>query len=61
MMGSEQRRLMVVFVFRVTSDCHEEVVMLGLREEHEEEEPRSVFVELLFSPASPSPSGSVLS
>lgn len=57
-MGSEQRRLNSGFVLKTASDAQEEVVALGSREE---DEPHSVCVELVLSPASPSPSGSVLS
>ena len=60
-MGSEQRRSRAEFVWKAASDCKDEVVMLGLREEYEEDEPRSPCVDPTFSPASPSPSGSVLS
>lgn len=58
MIGSEQRRLYSGFVLKTASDVQEEVVVLGLREE---DDPHSLFLELVLSPASPSPSGSVLS
>lgn len=58
MMGSEQRRVTAGFVLNSASADQEEVVKLGLREE---DEPLSKCVELVLSPASPSPSGSVLS
>lgn len=57
-MGSEQRRLNSGFVVKTASDVQEEVVALGLRED---DEPHSPCAELVLSPASPSPSGSVLS
>lgn len=55
-MGSEQRRLYSGFM--LASEAQEELVKLGLSEE---DEPHSLCVELVLSPASPSPSGSVLS
>ena len=58
MMGSEQRRLNTGFVLRIVSDGQDEVVMLGVREE---DEPHSLSTQPVLSPASPSPSGSVLS
>lgn len=60
-MGSEQRRLKGALLSNAASDCQDVVVMLGLRDEYEDDEPRPPSVDLLFSPASPSPSGSVLS
>ncbi len=57
-MGSEQRRLNSGFVLNTASVGQEEAGKLGLREE---DEPLSSCVKLALSPASPSPSGSVLS
>lgn len=59
-MGSEHRRLNSGFVLKTASD-QEEVVVLGLGDEDEEVEPYSVDVDMIFSPTSASPSGSVLS
>lgn len=58
MMGSEQRRFNGALGLKATSDTQEELVVQGLREEEEPEHP---CVELVLSPTSPSPSGSVLS
>lgn len=58
MMGSEQRRLKGALVSKVESADQVEEVKLGLSEEEELLSPR---LELAVSPASPSPSGSVLS
>lgn len=58
-MGSEQRRLKAGFVPK--SDDQDEMVVLGLREEDEDEEPHSLCVDVALSPTSMSPSGSVLS
>ena len=58
MMGSEQRRLNGLFGLKAASDAQEVVRAEGLREEYE---PHPPCVELLLSPASPSPSKSVLS
>lgn len=58
MMGSEQRRLKAGFGSKSASAGQMEAVRLGLREE---DDPISPCVELALSPASPSPSGSVLS
>lgn len=56
-MGSEQRRLYTGFEMEIVPDGQEEV-KLGLREGNE---PHPSCMELVLSPASPSPSGSVLS
>lgn len=57
-MGSEQRRLNWGGALKTASVSQEEAVVLGLREG---DEPQPPCAEPVLSPASPSPSGSVLS